>query len=319
MIKKILKSPVKVYNAVFTPMGRKSLRNFLKKSRASLNSNYRKDGALAYPLKNGNQFVLHRGNQLSELVFLEGAYEPLETMIVSKAVRSGDVVLDVGANVGYYTALLDKLVNPGGQVHSFEPGQGTFARLQETKKLLALERTSLYQKAISDSVGSIDFYLSTSGSDAQQSTVKVAALGQETRLHRVEATTIDAFVTGLKSKTNPGVAFVKCDIEGAELLMLKGAKGLVNSENPPVWLIEHNREALTEHGASSVDLLSPFANFEVYYVPLCWPPSVMASPKADKWNGVPASLPDECNLIIFPKHGTYANRAAALKQAGLIP
>jgi FkbM family methyltransferase len=312
-----MKKLIKAYNAVFTPMGRKNLRNHLKKSGVNKNPEYQKNGAVAYALKNGNRFVLHRGNQLSELVFLEGAYEPLETMIVSQAVQSGDVVLDVGANVGYYTALLDKLVAPGGQVHSFEPGQGTFAGLEMTKKLLALGHTSLYQKAISDSVGSIDFYISTSGSDAQQSTVKVAALGKNTSLHRVEATTVDAFVAGLKAK--PGVAFVKCDIEGAELHMLKGAKELLNSENPPIWLIEHNREALTEHQASSSDLLTPFANFDVYFVPLCWPPSVMASPKADKWNGVPSALPDECNLIILPKRGAFANRAANLRKAGLIP
>jgi FkbM family methyltransferase len=284
---------------------------------ANRNPDYQRRGAMAYELNNGNRFVLHRGNQLSELVFLEGAYEPLETMIVSQAVRSGDVVLDVGANVGYYTSLLDRLVAPGGQVHSFEPGLGTFSGLETTKQLLGLDHTSLHQKAISDQVGSIDFYVSTSGSDAQQSTVKVAALGKETRLHRVEASTIDAFVAGLKAR--PGVAFVKCDIEGAELLMLKGAQGLLNSENPPLWLIEHNRPALIEHQASSADLLAPFTNFEVYYVPLCWPPSMMASPKADQWNGVPAALPDECNLIIFPKHGAFANRAASLRQSGLIP
>lgn len=319
LIKTIPMLPVKAYNALFTPMGRKSLRNFVRKSCANLNSGYRTSGILAYPLKNGSWFVLHRGNQLSELVFLEGAYEPLETLIVSRAVQSGDVVLDIGANVGYYTALLDKLVGPGGQVHSFEPGLGTFTRLEETKRLLKLERTSLYPKAISDQVGTIDFWLSTSGSDAQQSTVKVAALGKEIRRHQVEATTVDAFVSGLKAQGSPGVAFVKCDIEGAELLMIKGAHDLLNSQNPPIWLIEHNRAALTEHGAGSLDLLSPFAEFDVYFVPLCWPPSVMASPKADKWNGVPAALPDECNLIIFPKRGAYAKRTAMLQNAGLLP
>jgi len=319
LIKTIPKLPIKVYNAMFTPMGRKNFQNRLKMYRASVNSDFQRDGTLIYSLKNNNQFVYHCDNQLSELIFLEGAYEPLETLIVSKAVRDGDTVLDIGANVGYYTALLDGLVKQGGQVHSFEPGQGTFAKLEETKKLLKLDRTILHAKAISDQVGHIDFWLSTSGSDAQQSTVKVAALGQQIRQHRVEATTIDAFVAELISKGVRNIAFIKCDIEGAELSMVRGARNLLTSQDPPVWLIEHNRAALSEHGNSSLDLVSPFSKFDIYFVPLSWPPSAMPSRQAKKWSGVPDELPDECNLIIIPKKGAQADRAAALRQAGLIP
>jgi FkbM family methyltransferase len=318
-MKVISKLPVTVYNAMFTPMGRQNLRNRMKICRASLNSGYRRDGALIYPLNNKNCFVFHRDNCLSELIYLEGAYEPLETLIISTAVRQGDIALDIGANVGYYTALLDGLVKPGGQVHSFEPGQGTFTKLEETKRLLKLDRTVLHAKAISDNVGHIDFWVSTSGSDAQQSTVKVAALGQQTRRNSVESTTLDAFVAELDSNGAGRIAFVKCDIEGAELSMINGARRLINSQDPPIWLIEHNRSALLEHGNDSLALVSPFSNFEMYYVPLCWPPSRMASSQADKWSGVPDELPDECNLIIIPKRGAQANRAAALRQAGLIP
>jgi FkbM family methyltransferase len=319
LVKLALQFPIKAYNALFTPMGRKNLFYFLKKSRASLSPVYRRDGTLVYSLKNGSQFVLHRGNHLSELFFLEGAYEPLETLIVSQAVQGNDVVLDLGANVGYYTALLDKLVKPDGKVHSFEPGQGTFIRLTETKKLLKLDQAVLHPKAVGDSVSHIDFCSSTSGSDAKQNTVKNGALGRHICHNQVEATTLDAFVAELHAKGVQNIAFVKCDIEGAEPSMLKGAQSLLNSQDPPIWLIEHNRMALREHEAASQDLLTSFINCDVYFVPICWPPSIMASPQASKWSGVPDELPDECNLIIFPKRGAYAKRTAALRQSGLIP
>ncbi|MGD0812834.1 MAG: FkbM family methyltransferase [Verrucomicrobiota bacterium] len=307
--------PIKAYNALFTPMGRKNLRDRLKECRAALDSGYKKNGTFVYALDTSRRFVLHRDNQLSKLIFLERAYEPLETIIVTRAVQRGDVVLDLGANVGYYTALLDGLVKPNGQVHSFEPGQGTFSRLEETKRLLKLERTVLHQKAISDSVGHIDFWLSTAGSDAQQSTVKMAALGEELARQRVAATSLDAFVKDM-GKESGRIAFVKCDIEGAELSMIQGAQSLIAAQDPPIWLIEHNRPALREHGSSTNDLLAPFSNHDVYFVPLCWPPSIMASPQASKWSG--EDLPDECNLILFPKKGAYAKRVAAVQQAGLL-
>jgi len=301
-------------------MGRKNLHFFLKKHYVRLNPDYRRNRTLVYSLKNGERFVLHQGDQLSELFYLEGAYEPLETLIASKSVHRGDVVLDLGANVGYFTALLDRLVKPNGQVHSFEPGEGTFTKLEATKTLLKLDQSILYPKAVGDSTGHIDFWSSISGSDAEQSTVKNSALRRHIRHNRVEAITLDAFVEELHANTKVrSIAFVKCDIEGAEPSMLKGAKNLLNSQDPPIWLIEHNRMALLEHGASSVDLLTPFANCDIYFVRLCWPPSTMPSLQASKWSGVPDELPDECNLIIIPRRGAYAKRAATLQQSGLIP
>jgi FkbM family methyltransferase len=313
----IRKFPGRLYNALFTPMGRKNFLYFLKRQGLKMNRDYRTQGTLIYPLRNGGNFVVHRGNHLSELVFLEGAYEPLETMIASRVIRRGDVVVDCGANVGYFTALFDRLVGTGGQVHAFEPGSGTFAKLQHTKELLKLERSVLHQKAVGCEVGEIDFWSSTSGSDAQQQTVNLSAVRPHLRQERVPVTTLDAVAVGLRAD-GKRIAFVKCDIEGAEAGMLQGARATLNSEDPPIWLIEHNRPALAAHGASGADLLSFFRDCEVYFVPICWPPSVMASPRADRWNGKADDLPDECNLIVFPKRGIHAERAASLRRSGLI-
>lgn len=313
-----LKICTKAYNAVFTPMGRKNLYFFLKKFRANLDSNYRANGTRVYRLMNGRSFVAHHGNCLSEQIYLEGAYEPLETLVVSKIVCPGDLALDIGANVGYYTALLDGLVKPDGAVHAFEPGEGTFRRLNDTKRLLHLDRAFLHRQAISDSAGQIEFWMSDTGLDGQQSTQKNVGLGQEARRSQVEATSVDAFVGELNGGAEKGVAFVKCDIEGAELSMLKGARALLASANPPVWLIEHNRKVLWSHGTNTADLLSFFGGTEVFYAPMSWPPSRSAATQVSRWSGVAEALPDECNLLIFPKHGRYADRAARLRQAGLV-
>lgn len=313
-----LRIPVKCYNAIFTPMGRKNLRYFLKKSRVRIDPDFRSRGTLVYSLKNGRPFVLHEGNRLSELFYLEGDYEPLESRIVSKIVRPGDTVFDLGANVGFFTAELDALVQPYGEVHAFEPGDGTFAKLQKTKKLLNLDRSVLHRQALGDAVGQADFWSSTIGNDAAQKSTKTPAFSDELRHHRVPLTTLDAVVAELDETRAKKIAFVKCDIEGAEPAMLKGAKRLLNSENPPVWLMEHNREALMEHGMSSADLLKNFEGAEIYFVPLCWPPSEMSVAQAQKWNGVPESLPDECNLAILPTRGIFAERIAALREAKLL-
>jgi FkbM family methyltransferase len=312
------KIPVKAYNAVFTPMGRKNFSCFVKKSLVRMNPQFRAQGALVYPLNDGQPFVLHADNRLSELFYLERAYEPLEVMMLSKLVQPGDVALDLGANVGFYTAQLNRLVQPGGEVHAFEPGEGTFAKLEQTKKLLRLERAVLHQQAIGETVGEADFWSSNCGNDAAQKSTHTPAFARELRHHRVPLTTVDALAAELGESRAGKIAFVKCDIEGAEPAMLRGAKKLLDSENPPVWLMEHNREALVEHGTSSADLVKFFSGCDIYFVPLCWPPSLMSVPQARKWNGVPNELPDECNLIVLPTRGIFSKRAEALHQSGLL-
>lgn len=314
----VLKLPKKAYNAVFTPMGRKRLHYFVKRMRIQMNPDYRRTGTPVYQLKNGQRFVFHRGNQLSELLYMEGAYEPLESLIVSQAVRPGDVALDIGANVGYYTALLDHLVKPGGQVHSFEPGAGTFARLTETKTLLHLDQAVLHRQAVSDAVGHIDFWVSTTGFDGQQGTVRHHGLAEDVRCDRVEAVTLNSFLEELKTQGVSNIAFVKCDIEGAELAMLKSAQKVLSSADPPIWLIEHNLHVLRGYGATSLDLLGHFAGCDVYFSTAAWPPTTMVTSQATKWNGQPEQLPIECNLIIFPRRGVYAGRAEQVRKAGLI-
>ena len=318
MAVRLLKYPRKAYNAVFTPMGRRNLDFFFKKMRLLLAPSYRKNGTHIYGLLNGRHFVVHRGDRLSEQIYLEGGYECVEGLVVSKIVQRGDVVVDIGANIGYYTSLLDGLVKPGGRVHAFEPGLGTFHRLEATKAILHLDQAVLHQKAISDSVGQIEFWLSLSGTDAQQSTQKHVGLGVQTQPAQVEATTLDAFMGELNANGTQNIAFVKCDIEGEEHSMLKGARALLNAENPPIWLIEHNRRVLWLHRCSSSELMACFEDANVFFVPMCWPPSLMAVNQVRKWNGVPDDLPDECNLLIFPKRGIYANRVDSLHQAGLI-
>ena len=310
--------PQKVFNALFTPMGRKNCYYSLKKMQISLDPDYRKNGATVYTLNDGHAFVIHRGNRLSETMFLEGAYEPLESLIVSQAIRDGDMVFDLGANVGYFTALMDSLVRPYGQVHSFEPAAETFARLGETKRLLKLDRSVLHKEAISDTTGQVDFWVSMDGSDAQQSTLKNAGLGDNARYNRVGATTLDAFIAEMKTGDAEKIAFIKCDIEGAEITMLKGARNLLSAANPPMWLIEHNRKVLISHGTSSAELLSYFKSFDVYYVASVWPPTVMTASHATKWSGAPEELPDECNLVILPRYGVYAKRTAKLRRSGLV-
>ena len=62
-------------------------------------------------------------------------YEELGTEIVKKEVKEGDIVIDIGANIGYFTLLFAKLVGPAGKVYSFEPEPSNFSILKKNVKV----------------------------------------------------------------------------------------------------------------------------------------------------------------------------------------
>ncbi len=79
---------------------------------------------------------------------INGVYEPLETKLVRKEVKKSDVVLDIGANIGYYTLILAKLVGKKGRVFAFEPDPTNFALLKKNISINGYKNVILVPKAV---------------------------------------------------------------------------------------------------------------------------------------------------------------------------
>jgi FkbM family methyltransferase len=78
----------------------------------------------------GLQFELDLGDWIQRSIYL-GTFEPLETRLVAGFLAPGMTVIDVGANVGYYTALAASRVGSKGRIFAIEPGARAFARLEK--------------------------------------------------------------------------------------------------------------------------------------------------------------------------------------------
>ena len=62
---------------------------------------------------------------------LNGEYEPVETKLILELVKPGAAILDIGANIGYYSLLFAKLIGPSVQVYAFEPDPYSYDLLQQ--------------------------------------------------------------------------------------------------------------------------------------------------------------------------------------------
>jgi FkbM family methyltransferase len=153
---------------------------------------------------------------LTPHLLLDGFWEIWITAAVARFVRPGMVVVDVGANVGYYTLVLADLVGERGQVWACEPNPAIFQLLETNIAVNGFaSRTHLVDKAIANTEGQ-GVTLHIPKLRKGDSTI-LAPPAAETAAITVQTATLDA----LLPKDSP-VDFVKIDAEGAEELIWEG-------------------------------------------------------------------------------------------------
>ena len=141
--------------------------------------------------------------------------------------RKAHRVLDIGANIGYYS-ILALLANPESEVVAFEPVPQFYDCLKRNIELnqLTLRITAL-NLAVGDQCGEIPLYLPNNGVLCESS-ILPAFRPDSTQL-RVEATTVDKF---LKDRDISSVDLIKIDVEGAEHLVFQGMANTLEKMHP---------------------------------------------------------------------------------------
>ncbi len=169
-----------------------------------------------------------------------GTYEVDLQAAVRSLVQPGWVAFDVGANIGYITLLLSRFVGPEGFVFSFEALPTNLTRLQETIGLNSLyERVSVFQGAVSEQSQPIQFLIGPSGAMGKTVGSAGRAEGHSTKLD-VSGIALDDFV--FKAGNSPPQV-IKMDIEGGEVLALKGMPRILVEIRPLILLELHGPEA----------------------------------------------------------------------------
>lgn len=196
-----------------------------------------------------------------------GNWSEPELELIPCAVEAGETVLDIGANYGLYAYHLSKAVGPSGRVYAFEPVPFTFASLQLVCAFLRLKNVHGIPKGCSDqdvripftlpiqSVGPLSAGLAHIGTrNNDREGKKVHFQYDKTQQISCEVIALDHLLTEESS-----LSFIKCDIEGAELLAFRGAEGLIRRFHPTV-LCEINPWFLDGYGIALSDLIGFFSS-----------------------------------------------------------
>ena len=175
------------------------------------------------------------------------SYDKFEIECLKRIIKKGDIVVDLGANIGYYTLILAQLVGEFGHVYAFEPEPSNFELLSKNVKENNHNHVTLVQKAVSDKNSKINLYVSKrnlashrifDGEDKRESI-------------EIDVITLDEY---FKNFEKP-IKFIKIDVEGAEGATLLGASKIIKNSKNLVIMMEYFPKWIKKFGDIPEEIL----------------------------------------------------------------
>lgn len=169
----------------------------------------------------------------SDAIFI-GSFEEAEWRFVERFLQPGMVALDIGAHHGFYALLASKKVGPYGQVIAFEPSPRERGKLLWHLRLNLCSNVYVEGFALGNQKGEAEFFL-VNGRDTGCNSLRPPNVAEPVKTLSVPVVMLDDY---LQHRGIERVDFIKMDVEGAELEVLKGAPQLLQRLPRPVILCE---------------------------------------------------------------------------------
>ena len=231
-----------------------------------------------------------------------------EQVLMRRLVRAGDVAFDIGAHIGLHTVLLSDVVGPTGAVHAFEPNTGKATPLART--VSTLPNATLHAFALGETAGSGALFIPEDESMASLVDWTAGRAG-DTRRASCHVKPLDDLIARGEL---PPPDFIKCDVEGGELAVMRGAHSALDQPHAPIVLYEANQEAASGFGLSisaATDFLRSLtrANYSIFRAQA----NALLTPIAEVAASDHPRVGDHFNLVAIP-----ASRLDRLTPTGTI-
>jgi len=157
--------------------------------------------------------------------------EPELLFVLEQNIKPKMTVMDLGANVGYVSLLMASLVGPNGKLYAVEPDPVNFKLLQMNMELNKFkDRTVLYEAAMSDTIGKVNFYIGKNASNCG------SLIKHRRTIHKPKEVVCDT-VTNFFEKRGGFPDLIKMDLEGGEVPVFAGMYDLMKTKEFPCKII----------------------------------------------------------------------------------
>lgn len=183
---------------------------------------------------------------------LKGTKFETDVEALKKIVKPGWTCLDIGGSFGRYALPMSLAIGKGGKVFCFEPGSYSFKVLSIIRWFHRLKNVAIYKLAVSDKKGTINLHLpiKQNGKIGTALAFISDTSHDNTISEAVDMTSIDGFCAenGIKQ-----VDFIKCDTEGSEMRVIKGAENVIKKSRPFI-LCEVDIGSVSEQNDKAIEM-----------------------------------------------------------------
>lgn len=204
---------------------------------------------------------------ISQDLLVNGIREPFLTKIINDEIKEGDIVVDIGANIGYYVLQESLLVGQHGKVYAIEPVHGNIEILERNIRLNGYKNIEVFELAIGGKNGMGKILVS----ELRNRSSMMASGMTYMYSSPIEIMMLDSFLQG---KRQPDV--LKMDVEGYEYEIMRGSKELLASRKPLKIFMELHFDILLDKSIEIVKMLKDtgFVLKKAYFEPH---PAIMKS------------------------------------------
>ena len=216
-----------------------------------------KNITLTVPMKTpgGGKLICNLDDWIPWSVYLHGYYHAereIEAFMLDY-VSAGNTILDIGANIGYYTVQFGRMVGPNGSVHAFEPLSHQHSILAQNIALNGLSTVTVNKQIATDGPGEKRIYFA-----GKYSTGSSSMQVETSEYEDVPCTALDEYC---QQQTITQIDLVKIDVEGHEYFVLEGMRKLLEKKAIKRLFVEINSEALLAAGHTPKDIVERLTSF----------------------------------------------------------
>jgi len=206
----------------------------------------RPKGVVLRQIQGSRMYVDADDRGLGQALLL-GVFEPFQTVLFTDSLRESATVVDVGANIGYYSLLAARRVGDRGRVFAMEPNPETYSMLLQNIKINDYRNVIPLQICVSNCRGKAQFHLDRA--IPGESALSLCGGQEDPDAIAVETSTLDEILG------DDGVDVLKIDVEGAEGLVLLGGQSLLRRTQPTIFM-EFVPRRLAKMGTRPGDVLA---------------------------------------------------------------
>ena len=236
-------------------------------------------------------YVLYNQNDvyIGRSIAKYGEYSQGEIDLLEQLVNPGDVLIEVGSNIGAHTIALAQKAGPAGRVYCFEAQRVVFQTLCANISLNSLTNVEAFHAAVSDENGHVLMPDINYKMESNYGGVSAEQFGSGAEVPMVR---LDDFVRP------PSLKVLKADVEGMEKKVLSGAQGLVNRFRPFLY-VENDRR---EKSPGLISMMRDWGYRLYWHLPPLYSPSNFAQEQENLFPGIVSvnmlGVPSEVNMEI---------------------